>query len=112
MITYSALISACEKAGRWQLALSLLEEMHRDKVSPNTVTFNSLISACAQGVKPCLLAAAFEPLTTKLQLEQCCSRQPAVDARLQADPAILRCRGAGRQSRCPLPGHEVAAVQA
>ena len=49
VITYSALISACEKAGRWQLALNLLDEMQRDKVAPNTVTFNSLISACAQG---------------------------------------------------------------
>lgn len=56
VITYSALISACEKAGRWQLALNLLDEMQRDKVAPNTVTFNSLISACAQGVLLILLS--------------------------------------------------------
>ena len=49
VITYSSLISACEKAGRWQLALELLEEMHRDGCKPNVVTFNSLIGACGQG---------------------------------------------------------------
>ena len=49
VITYSSLIAACEKAGRWQLALKLLEDMQRDHISPNTLTFNSLISACAQG---------------------------------------------------------------
>ena len=52
VITYSSLISACEKAGRWQLALELLEEMHRDGCKPNVVTFNSLIAACGQGMRP------------------------------------------------------------
>ncbi len=52
VITYSSLISACEKAGRWQLALELLDEMHRDNCKPNTVTFNALLSACAQGAAP------------------------------------------------------------
>ena len=52
VITYSSLISACEKAGRWQLALELLEEMHRDGCKPNVVTFNSLIAACGQGMHP------------------------------------------------------------
>ena len=40
VITYSSLIVAAEKAGRWQLALELLEEMHRDgcslMLSPST----------------------------------------------------------------------------
>ena len=49
MITYSSLISACEKAGRWQLALELFSEMHREGCKPNVVTYNSLIAACAQG---------------------------------------------------------------
>ena len=51
VITYSSLVSACEKAGRWQLALELLEEMHRDACKPNVVTFNSLIAACGQGAQ-------------------------------------------------------------
>ena len=49
VITYSSLISACEKAGRWQLALELFSEMHREGCKPNVVTYNSLIAACAQG---------------------------------------------------------------
>lgn len=49
MITYSSLISACEKAGRWETALQLFDEMQRDACTPNTVTYNSLITACGQG---------------------------------------------------------------
>ena len=49
VITYSSLISACEKAGRWELALDLFNEMHREGCKPNVVTYNSLIAACAQG---------------------------------------------------------------
>lgn len=49
MITYSSLISACEKAGRWETALQLFDEMQRDGCTPNTVTYNSLITACGQG---------------------------------------------------------------
>ena len=52
VITYSSLISACEKAGRWQLALELLDEMHRDNCKPNVVTFNALLAACGQGGQP------------------------------------------------------------
>ena len=49
VITYSSLISACEKAGRWELALELFREMHNEGCRPNVVTYNSLIAACAQG---------------------------------------------------------------
>ena len=49
VITYSSLISACEKAGRWEDALRLFDEMQRDGCTPNTVTYNSLITACGQG---------------------------------------------------------------
>ena len=52
VITYSSLISACEKAGRWELALDLFSEMHREGCKPNVVTYNSLIAACAQGQFP------------------------------------------------------------
>jgi len=37
VITYSSLISACEKCGRWQLALELFDEMHREGCKPNVV---------------------------------------------------------------------------
>ncbi len=57
VITYSSLISACEKAGRWELALELFNEMHREGCKPNVVTYNSLIAACAQGEPPAPIPA-------------------------------------------------------
>ncbi len=50
VITYSSCISACEKAGRWELALQLFEQMHTEGCRPNVVTYNSLIAACSHGV--------------------------------------------------------------
>ena len=52
MITYSSLISACEKSGEWQLALRFFDECLKDNCRPNVITFNSLITACAQGGAP------------------------------------------------------------
>ena len=52
MITYSSLISACEKSGEWRLALQFFEECLKDGCRPNVITFNSLITACAQGARP------------------------------------------------------------
>lgn len=49
VVTYSTLISACERVGQWRRALDLFAEMRPDGCAPNTVTFNSLIKACAQG---------------------------------------------------------------
>jgi len=34
---------------RYQLALDFFNEMHRDNVKPNVVTYNALIAACGQG---------------------------------------------------------------
>lgn len=53
VITYSSLITACEKAGRWELALQVLDEMHQEGCKPNVVTYNSLLGACAQGLPLC-----------------------------------------------------------
>ena len=49
VITFSSLISACEKAGNWQMAVRFFEQMDHERCLPNTVTFNSLITACGQG---------------------------------------------------------------
>ena len=48
VITYSALISACEKAGHWQAALDLFGRMRSEGCTPNVITYNSLITACSQ----------------------------------------------------------------
>lgn len=52
VITYSSLISACEKAGRCEMALELFERMHKEGCIPNVVTYNSLIAACSHGELP------------------------------------------------------------
>ena len=57
VITYSSLISACEKSGEWQLALRFFDECLKDNCRPNVITFNSLITACAQGGAPILPAS-------------------------------------------------------
>jgi pentatricopeptide repeat domain-containing protein 1 len=49
VITYSSLISACEKAGRWELALELFREMHTEGCRPNVVTCEPSLPAAAGG---------------------------------------------------------------
>ena len=52
VITYSALISACEKGKQPERALELFEAMKRQGVVPNVITYNALISACEKGKQP------------------------------------------------------------
>ena len=61
-ITYSSLISACEKASQWEVALRIFDEMQQDGCAPNTVTYNSLITACGQGKKACPGLCGNQPL--------------------------------------------------
>ena len=46
VITYSALISACEKANQLEWAFRLFQAMKKQSIVPNTVTYSALISAC------------------------------------------------------------------
>ena len=50
-ITYSALISACEKGGKWERALELAREMERKGIVADTITYNALITACDDAVQ-------------------------------------------------------------
>ena len=52
MITYSALISACEKGDQPERALEMLEIMQQQGVVPGAITFNTLISTCEKGEQP------------------------------------------------------------
>ena len=82
VITYSSLISACEKAGQWELALELFNEMHSEGCSPNTVTFNSLITACAQGERVaaawCTSSSACAGLVARLYVAKLCQAARAL----------------------------------
>jgi pentatricopeptide repeat protein len=49
VITYNAAISACEKEGKWQQALALLDQMRDQGVTADVITYNAAISACEKG---------------------------------------------------------------
>ena len=51
VITYNALISACEKGKQPERALQLFEAMKQGLV-PKVITNNTLISACEKGKQP------------------------------------------------------------
>ena len=62
VITYSSLITACEKAGEWSLALKFFRDMPRDGCRPNVVTYNSLLSALSNGAPLCRIAGSARAL--------------------------------------------------
>ncbi|CAN0425577.1 unnamed protein product, partial [Ectocarpus sp. 12 AP-2014] len=45
VVSYSATITACSRAGNWERALGLLEQMREDGLEPNSTTFTTMISA-------------------------------------------------------------------
>jgi len=49
IVTYGALISALEKAGKWRAALDLYDEMLDDEIKPNSFIFTSVLNACERG---------------------------------------------------------------
>ncbi|CAE7297847.1 unnamed protein product [Symbiodinium natans] len=56
VVSQSAVISAADKAAKWDLAVSLLEEMSLTAVVANLVSFNAALSACD---RRCCWQAAF-----------------------------------------------------
>ena len=49
VITYSALISACEKGRQPEQALEVFKVMSWQGVVPNVITYSAWISACEKG---------------------------------------------------------------
>ncbi|CAK0888455.1 unnamed protein product, partial [Prorocentrum cordatum] len=64
----NAAVSACEKASRWDTALSLLREMHilgalRDRsLDPDAATYNAAVGACVDGQQPLRAVDLFEEM--------------------------------------------------
>ena len=52
VVTYNAVISACEKGQHPHQALQLLQEMQLKDILPNAVTYKAAISACEKGQHP------------------------------------------------------------
>ncbi|CAK9057011.1 unnamed protein product [Durusdinium trenchii] len=50
-VSYSAVITACEKVGHWQLAFALLDEMVEQKLQPDAFAFNAATAACLRAVE-------------------------------------------------------------
>ena len=65
VITYNALISACEKGTLSERALQLLETMLHQGLLPDVITYNALISACEKGTLPQRALEIFRQCCTK-----------------------------------------------
>jgi len=52
VITYNALISACEKGNHSEQAMKVFKAMQRQCLLPNVITYCALISACEKGKQP------------------------------------------------------------
>jgi pentatricopeptide repeat protein len=108
-ITYSSLLQACEKAGRWQLGLELFQEMHRDGIKPSAAVYNALIATCGQGARPAVRAPAVRAPAGRRRCGWARGGLQAVMLATSADagwgcgcrhawcPIAPSCDGAGRQ---------------
>ena len=48
-VAYTAVMDCCGKAGQWEVALSLLQEMKDAGPVPDRMTYNTAMDACAKG---------------------------------------------------------------
>jgi pentatricopeptide repeat protein len=46
---YNGVISSCEKASEWMLALDLLGEMSAVRIEQSVITYSAAVSACEKG---------------------------------------------------------------
>lgn len=49
MITYTTLMSVCQRAGEWRHAILVFQKMDAAGVEADVVAYNSAIAACAKG---------------------------------------------------------------
>jgi len=45
LFTFNAAISSCQKGAEWQWALEMFDVMRQSKITPDTISFNALISS-------------------------------------------------------------------
>ena len=51
IISFSAVISACEKATEWQQAIGFIDVMPEFRIEPNLIAFNAAISSCEKKLR-------------------------------------------------------------
>merc|ERR1719383_228990 len=94
MIVVNATISACEKGGQWQIALHMLAE-HGER---DTISFNSVMSACAVDTRWAEALAVFRSMGEECVEQTRRSYSALLDA-LRAQPAAAsifqqaKCKG-------------------
>lgn len=49
LVAYTAVMDCCGKAGQWEMALNLMQEMRDEGLKPDRMTYNTAIDACAKG---------------------------------------------------------------
>ena len=49
VISYSAVISICEKGDPWEKALGLLWDMAENQLEPHVISYSAAIRACEKG---------------------------------------------------------------
>jgi pentatricopeptide repeat protein len=89
VITYSILISACAKGGKWERALALLEEMRAAGVKPDVYSFSAAIQACAAAQQPAVARQLFEEASSTLTADRV-TFNAVLDAVCTHDPAEAR----------------------
>ena len=62
VVTYSALVSACEKGEQPQRALELFNAMKQQGVLPNGIAYNALVCACKKGQEPNMVLKVFNSM--------------------------------------------------
>ena len=67
-VSFSAAITSCERAGKWQHALVFFQQMWEAQVGPDVVSCNATISACQQDGQWQLALSLFEA-QSNLQLQ-------------------------------------------
>ena len=101
VITYSALISACEKGKQPERALEVSQAMQWQGVVPNIITYITLINACEKGKQP---EQALSCEKDK-QPEHALARRGARRNHLQRHDQCLRKGQAGRAGPGGVPGN-------
>lgn len=110
VVCFTAVIGICSKASAWQQGLLLLRYMSKVEVSPNVVTYNSLLAARSNASWRWALALLSEMEEVKLQPDQVTYNTTLVALRkaglsrqaLRASDKLVKPNGADAYTYCAL----------